>query len=610
MYLSLLTFFPLLGALVVLALFKRDQGDAIKKFATVWALAELVLSIPLLCAVFGCKSFMGLDFTPVAHLPGIAADSALNGTLKYRLIESVEWIKPLGVTYQMGVDATSILLILLTNLISFLSLLSSWTAVHDREKEYYTWLLVLHAGMVGVFCALDMFLFYVFWEVMLVPMYFLIGIWGGERRLYSAIKFFLYTLAGSVLMLVAILAVYFKTGTPDAHTFNYFAWLETLQRGAGFSDSALMWLFAAFAVAFAIKVPMFPVHTWLPDAHTDAPTAGSVILAGVLLKMGSYGFIRFNLPFFPTATVSALPVLIGICVVGIIYGALCAMVQTDWKRLVAYSSVSHMGFVMLGLFWLNLVGFKGGVLQMVNHGISTGALFLLVGIIYEQRHTRLISEYGGLSAKVPAYATIFMIMTMSSIGLPLLNGFSGEFPILAGAFQMNGAFTTLFGVPYLLPILAVTGVVLGAAYMLWLYQRTMFGPLSNPANNALKDLSGREWAYLLPLVLLAFYLGIFPSKVFTFMEPDLQANVLSFTDKAMEPYPTVVAQRMAALAAGGEHAGAPEGAAAPAGEAAPALETAPGEPAAPGGSAPAGEPAPSIPAPAAETPTPVAAPAH
>ncbi len=564
-YLSLLVFFPLIGAVLILFM-PKEQTGFIRKFATGWAAIELLLTIPLLMTLIH----------PI--LPQIVPEIGMQEGMRFYFVEHGDWIPSLGVSYIMGVDATSILLILLTQLISLIALASSWTAVHEREKEYYTWLLLLHAGMVGVFCALDMFLFYVFWEVMLVPMYFLIGIWGGEKRLYSAIKFFLYTLAGSVLMLVAILAIYFRTSLPGSgaeaglHTFNYFHWLAQIPF-MHFSGSALVWLFTAFAIAFAIKVPMFPVHTWLPDAHTDAPTAGSVILAGVLLKMGCYGFLRFNLPFFPTATVALLPVLLGLCIIGIIYGALCAMVQTDWKRLVAYSSVSHMGFVMLGIFSLNLIGMKGGVLQMINHGISTGALFLLVGIVYEQRHTRALSEYGGLSAQIPNFAMIFMIMTMSSIGLPLLNGFAGEFPILAGAFQMNSEFTTLFGVPYLLPILSVTGVVLGAAYMLWLYQRTMFGKITNEKNRTLKDLNRREWAYLLPLVILAFYIGIFPNRIFTFIEKDVAANVLRYTDTAMKEFPTTSAQREMKLAA--EH---PAGAPAVAGEGAPALVTAPAAP--------------------------------
>jgi NADH-quinone oxidoreductase subunit M len=533
-YLTFLTFWPLLGALLLMTpLFGQEQRAMIKKFATGWAVIELLASLPLLMSVFGATSFMGINLAPQ-----VISELGMTAGQRFRLIEAHQWIPELGVNYIMGVDAIAILMILLTNLLSVISLLSSWSAVTDREKEYYIWLLILHAGMVGVFCALDMFLFYVFWEVMLVPMYFLIGIWGGDKRLYSAIKFFLYTLAGSVLMLVAILAIYFKTDVGGGvHTFNYFQWLNAIPH-AGFSPDALVWLFAAFGVAFAIKVPMFPVHTWLPDAHTDAPTAGSVILAGILLKMGCYGFLRFNLPFFPATTVQLLPVLLGLAIVGIIYGALCAMVQTDWKRLVAYSSVSHLGFVMLGIFSLNSIGLQGGVLQMINHGISTGALFLLVGVIYEQRHTRQLSEFGGLSQVVPNYATIFMIITMSSIGLPVLNGFVGELPIFMGAFQMNEEFTTLFGIPYLLPILAVSGVVLGAAYMLWLYQRTMFGKLTNEKNKTLRDLNAREYLYLMPLVLLCFGIGIYPAPLLRFIKADVEANVMHYTQEAMRGFPT------------------------------------------------------------------------
>src|SRR5689334_5829792 len=351
--------------------------------------------------------------------------------------------------------------------------------------------------MLGVFMAMDFFLFYVFWEVMLLPMYFLIGIWGGKRRLYAAIKFFLYTLVGSVLMLLGILALYFYNssgllgwkGLGNPATFSI---VQFHQIGAQIPPELQLWIFLAVFVGFAIKVPMFPFHTWLPDAHVEAPTAGSVILAGVLLKMGTYGFVRFSLPILPDATRRCLPWVAALSIVGIIYGALVAMAQKDMKKLVAYSSISHLGFVMLGLFALNGPGLNGGVLQMINHGLSTGALFLLVGVIYERRHTRMIAEYGGLSAVMPLYATIFLIITMSSIGLPALNGFVGEFTILVGAFNQTWWWA----------LLAALGIVLGAAYMLWLFQRVFFGPLTNSENRNLQDLNKRELAYLLPLVLL------------------------------------------------------------------------------------------------------------
>jgi NADH-quinone oxidoreductase subunit M len=367
--------------------------------------------------------------------------------------------------------------------------------------------------MLGVFMALDFFLFYVFWEVMLVPMYFLIGIWGGPRKLYAAIKFFLYTLVGSVLMLLGILALYFINqeglfgweGLGNEATFSI---LQFHQIGALIPADLQFWIFLAFFVGFAIKVPMFPFHTWLPDAHVEAPTAGSVILAGVLLKMGTYGFVRFSLPILPQATIELLPWMAGLSIIGIVYGALVAMAQKDMKKLVAYSSVSHLGFVMLGMFALNPPGLNGSILQMINHGLSTGALFLLVGIIYERRHTRMIAEYGGISKQMPVYATYFLIITMSSIGLPALNGFIGEFTILVGAFARNWVWAT-FG---------ALGIVLGAAYMLWMYQRVFFGPLDNPENAKLQDLDRREIGYLLPIVVLCFWIGLYPAPFFRILE--------------------------------------------------------------------------------------------
>jgi NADH-quinone oxidoreductase subunit M len=486
--LSVITYLPLAGALLLL-LFPKQQRQAIARFATGVALADFLLSVPL---------FFAYD----------------RASADFQFLEDVSWIPSIGVRYMMGIDGISLLLVLLTTLLGFLSILSSWSAIQEREKEYYIFMLVLQTGMLGVFMALDFFLFYVFWEVMLVPMYFLIGIWGGPRRLYAAIKFFLYTLLGSVLMLLGILALYFfyhgEYGTytfsiPELHRLGALAtpdWLE-LQR----------WVFWAFFVGFAIKVPMFPFHTWLPDAHVEAPTAGSVILAGVLLKMGTYGFVRFSLPMLPHATKEFLPWMLLLSVVGIIYGAMVAMVQKDWKSLVAYSSVSHLGFCMLGVFALNVNGLTGGVLQMVNHGISTGALFLIVGIIYERRHTRLISEFGGLSKQLPVYAAIFMIITMSSIGLPTLNGFIGEFAILVGAFQLPNKIWA---------VCAVTGIVLGAGYMLWLYQRTMFGKLDKPENMQLADLNARELVTLVPLVLLAFWIGLYPRPFFRILDQPVQ----------------------------------------------------------------------------------------
>jgi len=492
--LSLICYLPLAGALILLVFPKQKKG-AIAKFATFVMLVDFIAALPL---------FLSWD-TSLAGFEPIT-------------LQELDWIPSIGVKYIFGVDGISMLLVMLTTVLGFIGALSSWKAIKDRVKEYYVFLLLLQVGMLGVFMSLDMFLFYVFWEVMLVPMYFLIGIWGGQNRLYAAIKFFLYTLLGSVLMLLGILAVYFYNGatTFDIREFHLLA------LDPGWTLAVQQWIFWAFFVGFAIKVPMFPFHTWLPDAHTEAPTAGSVILAGVLLKMGTYGFVRFSLPMLPDATWRYLPWMLGLSVVGIIYGAMVAMVQKDWKKLVAYSSVSHLGLCMLGVFALNVNGLNGGILQMINHGISTGALFLIVGLVYERRHTHLIAEYGGLSRVMPVFATMFMIMTMSSIGLPALNGFIGEFTILAGVFQIPAEVGfDIFGIHVggmFWVVCAVLGIVLGAAYMLWLYQRTMWGKLDNPENEKLKDLSFREIATLVPLVILAFWIGLYPKPMFKILE--------------------------------------------------------------------------------------------
>src|SRR5262245_29267774 len=418
-----------------------------------------------------------------------------------------------------------------------IAVLSSWTAITERVKEYYIFLLVLQTGMLGAFMSLDFLLFFLFWEVMLVPMYFLIGIWGSDRRLYSAINFFLYTLVGSVVMLLGILALYFAYHTATGeYTFDV-----TKYHAFGFDQGLQWWVFLAFFLGFAIKVPMFPFHTWLPDAHTDAPTAGSVILAAVLLKMGTYGFLRFSLPILPDASRRFVPMVVLLCIIGIVYGALVALAQRDWKRLVAYSSVSHMAMVMLGMFALNPVGITGSIVQQLNHGISTGALFLIVGIVYERRHTREISEYGGLSKVMPVYAAVFLIMTMSSIGLPALNGFIGEFLILQGVFVASKLWAAF----------AASGVVLGAAYMLYLYQRTMFGKIENPKNERLMDLTQREFATFAPLIVLAVWIGLYPTPFLRRLETSV-AHIMSRvnTDYAQ-------AYAMAADCGGGTLAGAP-----------------------------------------------------
>jgi len=466
--------------------FRKDWEDLIKYFT--FSLTGIVF----LLSLFLLRGF-----------------NAQNPHLQF--IERHPWIESIGASYFLGIDGISLPLILLTTLLSVIAVACSFTAVKERIKEYYISLLLLETGMLGVFMSADLFLFYVFWEVMLVPMYFLIGIWGGERRLYAAIKFFLYTLFGSVVMLLGILGLYFLSTNPTyglGHgTFDYVALSHLV-----LPLKLQLWLFFAFFFAFAIKVPMFPFHTWLPDAHVEAPTAGSVLLAGVLLKMGTYGFIRFCLVLFPEASRYLAPLMITLAIIGILYGAFVAMAQTDIKKLVAYSSVSHLGFVMLGLYALTPQGLSGSLLQMINHGISTGALFLLVGMLYERRHTHLIAEFSGLSHRVPVFATLFAITMFSSIGLPGLNGFIGEFLILLGAFRAKMAYAAF----------AVFGIVLGAAYMLWLYQRIMFGTLDNPKNKSLQDCNLREILYMIPLILLMFWIGLYPKPFLKISEPTLE----------------------------------------------------------------------------------------
>jgi len=484
------TFLPLLGALVLL-LVPKDQRRIFEIGSLLVMIVSLLLSLPF---------WFGYDR---------ASDAV-------QWFQAWTWIPSLGVKFAVGMDGISLLLWLLTTFIGPIAIACSFGSINERQKEYYIWMLVLQTSMLGVFITQDMFLFYLFWEVMLVPMYFLIAIWGGPQKLYAAIKLFLYTLAGSVLMLVALLAIYFlqhkTTGSYDFSLASFQAMAPVIAQQSK-TYQHLMAL--AFFIGFAIKIPMFPFHTWLPDAHVQAPTAGSVILAAILLKMGTYGFVRFLLPIMPTATKDLMPWFIALSLIGIIYGALVAMIQKDMKKLVAYSSVSHLGLCMLGLFALNPNGITGGILQMLNHGISTSALFLLVGIVYERRHTRMIAEYGGLSKTMPVYATIFLIMTMSSIGLPGLNGFIGEFAILQGAFQ---------AAPWI-AVLATTGIVLGAAYMLWLYQRAMFGPI-NEVNTKMKDLNAREVAYFVPLLIAAFWIGLYPKPLLAILEKPVEKLVM------------------------------------------------------------------------------------
>ncbi len=472
--LTYVTFLPLLGVLFILAIPQKSETGK-----------NVIRGVALSASIF--------TFLASLRIYG-AFDGSITG---FQLVEDHTWIGSYGIHYKLGIDGLSLWLVLLTTFLAPLTILSTWRAIDKHVKEFQVSLLVLETAMIGTFVAIDLFLFYVFWELMLIPMYLIIGVWGGERRIYAAVKFFLYTAVGSLLMLVSIIGlVYFHNDHAGQITF------DLLQLyGTPMPRTYEILFFAAFALAFAIKVPMFPLHTWLPDAHVEAPTAGSVILAGILLKMGTYGFFRFAMPLFPHGSDYFAPLIITLSVIGIIYGALVAMVQPDIKKLVAYSSVSHLGYCMLGLYVLTRQGVEGSVLQMINHGISTGALFLLVGIIYERRHTRLIKEYGGIARIVPVYSTIFLIVTLSSIGFPTTNGFIGEFLILLGAFKVNK----------LAAVLAATGVILGAVYMLWMVQRVFYGKVTNSSNLNLRDLNLREMAYMIPLLVLIFWIGLFPN---------------------------------------------------------------------------------------------------
>ena len=474
--LSIVLWTPLAGLLVLLFI-PSNRKTAIRVWANAVALAGFLVSVPL---VFRFQS----------------------GAAGFQFVERADWIPSLGAQYLLGIDGISLLLLMLTAVVGFLAILSSWNAIQERVKEYYAMFLLLQIGMIGVFVALDFFLFFVFWELVLVPMYFIIGVWGGPRKLYAAIKFFLYTLAGSVLMLLGILTLYFEHFRQFGFYTFEIAELMKLQLPLGLEQ----WVFWAFFLGFAIKVPMFPFHTWLPDAHVEAPTAGSVILASVLLKMGTYGFLRFSLPLLPQASAdrTIVQILAILSIIGILYGALVSLMQQDWKKLIAYSSVSHLGFCTLGIFALNPNGIAGSVIQQVNHGISTGMLFLIIGVVYERRHTREISEYGGLAQVMPKFAVIFAFAMLSSAGLPLLNGFIGEFTILQGAFEASRAWAAF----------AVPGVIFGAAYLLWLYQRTMLGEITNVKNQLLRDLSFREVAVFLPLIIWAVWIGVYPKPYF------------------------------------------------------------------------------------------------
>ncbi|HYP25748.1 MAG TPA: NADH-quinone oxidoreductase subunit M [Blastocatellia bacterium] len=496
--LTILILLPLVGA-VALAFAGRGDGTKdrpLKWTALIFSVATFLLSLAL---PLGFSSSGGPQFET-----------------------NVPWIEAfdLGVRYHVAVDGLSLWLVLLTTLLVPIALVSSWNSIHKRVREFLIAMLALETGMIGVFVAMDMFVFYLFWEVMLIPMYFLIGVWGGERRIYAAVKFVLYTVVASLLMLAGIIALYYLHGQATGN-FTFDIPTITGDIGAGLFDLSTtqeQWIFWAFAIAFLVKVPLFPFHTWLPDAHVEAPTAGSVILAGVLLKMGTYGLMRFNLPMFPEASRHYATLIAALAVVGIIYGALVAMVQPDIKKLVAYSSVSHLGFVVLGIFSFTEQGLQGALYQMLNHGISTGALFMIVGMIYDRRHTRLIAEFGGLARVMPAFSTLFLIVTLSSIALPLLNGFVGEFLILVGTFTSNALPNAkLFG------SLAALGMILSAVYMLWMYQRVIFGEVRNATNLGLSDLDGREKLALAPMIVLIFVMGIFPSLFLSRSETDVQA---------------------------------------------------------------------------------------
>lgn len=495
--LTYLLFAPLIGGFLILLL-PRKNKELVQVVGLGISILIFILSMVVYC-----------NF-----------DSSKSG---FQMVNQFLWIDNLNITFHVGIDGLSLILVMLTTFITPLTLLSSWKSITEKIKEFTFFMLLLEMGMIGVFISLDMFLFYVFWEAMLIPMYFIIGVWGGKRRIYASVKFFIYTMAGSLLMLVAIiwLAIY-ASDTLGVFTTNL---LDLYKIGPNVPQTIQGYMFLAFALSFAIKVPLFPLHTWLPDAHVEAPTAGSVILAGVLLKMGTYGLVRFCLPLFPQSALAFAPYISVLAVIGIIYGALVAMVQKDMKKLVAYSSVAHLGFVVLGIFAFTEEAMQGAIIQMVNHGLSTGALFLLVGFIYERTHTRMIADYGGIAKIVPVYATFLMIVSLSSIGLPGLNGFVGEFLILLGTFKS----TVLVG--WWFTIFATSGVIFAAVYLLWMYQRVVFGKLEKENLKELTDLNTREIIVLLPLLIFIVWIGIYPSTFLGLTEgvsKEVVSNVLSY----------------------------------------------------------------------------------
>lgn len=489
MLLTILVFFPLVGVIAILLADRKNEksDEMIKWIALATSVITLIISIVVLANY----------------------NSAISGL---QMVDRFDWIPAWGIQYYMGVDGLSILMVLLTAFISVIAIAASWTAIDKQIKAYYIFMLLMAVGMMGVFLAQDLFLFYIFWEFTLIPMYFLIGIWGGAARVYASIKFFLYTMAGSLLMLLAILYMGITNGT--------FAVPELIAGRAAFAGAQNL-LFLGFFIAFAIKVPVFPFHSWLPDAHTEAPTAGSIILAGVLLKMGTYGLMRFNLPLFPQASFDFAPAIAVLAIIGIVYGAMVSLPQRDIKKLVAYSSISHLGFVLLGIFALNEAGIQGAILQGVNHGLSTGALFFLVGVIYEQRHTREMSEYGGLWLTVPVFSVLSLVVVLSSMGLPGLNGFVGEFTILLGSMGAE----SLGSHPWIYTAFAASGVILAAVYLLWMFQNVFMGPVKNPKNKELRDVNGRELAIFLAFILFIVWIGIAPSGYFNLMDSTVSTLV-------------------------------------------------------------------------------------
>ncbi len=490
---------PLLGAILVMLLPRNEAGLA-RGFGFAFSLATFLLSLLVI-------GYFNFEYG------------------RYQLVLDLEWIPGLNAHFKLGIDGISIWLVLLTTFTMPIALLSAHKAINKKVREFVATVLILEVGMLGTFMALDLFLFYVFWEVMLIPMYLLIGIWGGQRRIYASIKFVIYTMVGSLLMLVAIFYVYAKHGGISG---TYTTDLITLQQDLFLSRDAQFWCFAAFGLAFAIKVPLFPLHTWLPDAHVEAPTAGSVILAGVMLKFGIYGFIRFGMPMFPAGSEAWSTTIAILAVVGIVYGAYVAFAQPDVKKLVAYSSVSHLGFCVLGLFALTTMGVEGSIYAMLSHGLTTGGLFLAIGVLYERRHTRRMAEYGGLWKQMPVFAGVFLIVTLGSAGLPGLSGFIGEFLTIFGTFTASD---TALPVPRLLAAVAASGVIFGAVYLLYMFQKMMFGPIKREANRNLKDLSGREIAVFVPLVIMIFVMGIYPQPFLKAMEPAVDRFLISYQTK-------------------------------------------------------------------------------